>query len=181
MSLLAGALALAAQAGAQPAPAAASPQTKEMFDRLHHGNISAVQHSEIAAQKATSPAVKQLATKTRDDHKRLDAELKSLAAERGVQLTPDDAVAQSVKSSVDRLRAMNGPEFDRAYAEATVADRTQQVDVLKQMRDATPGKDAKLKKWLDDAENVMEGHRNEARVALKEVQQQQRQGRTPPK
>lgn len=193
VSILAGVLAVAPRAGAQatPAPAPAAPaaaqpdpQTKATLEDIHARNVSAIQYSEIAGQKATSPSMKQFAAKARADHARLDAELKAIAAERGIQLTPDATIAQApqLKGVLDQLRATaGGPEFDRQYAEATVADRTRQVDELKALRDRTPAKDARLKKWLDDAENVMEEHRNQARVALKEVSTQQRQGRTPPK
>jgi putative membrane protein len=187
-ALAAGGLALAGQATAQaapPPPAAGQPdpQVKATLEDIHVRNVSAVAAADLAAQKATSPSVKQFAAKTRADHVRLEGELRTIAAERGIQLTPDAAVAQApqVKAGLDRLQPLTGADFDRAFVDAAVADRTKQVDDLKVLRDRTPGKDARLKKWLDDAENVMEEHRNQARVALKEVTTQQRQGRTPVK
>jgi predicted outer membrane protein len=166
-----------------PAAAATDPATAARLDEVHARNVASIHSADLAARKATSPSLKQLAARSRADHARLESELKQIAAQRGIQLTPDATIMQHprFKAGLDRLNTLSGPEFDRAYAEAAVADRTEQVDALKTLRDQTAGADATLKKWLDDAENVMEEHRNEARVALKDVSTQQRQGRTPAK
>jgi putative membrane protein len=169
--------------GQPPAGQPVDAQAKATIDDIHARNVSAVHYAGVAAQKATNPTLKQFASKTAADASRLDQELQAIAAERGIQLHSDGAIASGAqfKAGLQQLQALNGAEFDRAYAEAAVADRTKQVEDLKALRDATPGKDARLKSWIDQAENVMEEQRNQARVALKDVTTQQRQGRTPAK
>lgn len=178
------ALALAPLAAAQaPAPVPAPPDPKATLEDVHARNVTALRYSALAAQKATAPSLKELANRVTADHTRLEQELKALSAERGIPLTADDAIANApqFKQGFDRLNALTGAEFDRVYAEMWLADRVKQVDELKALRDRTPGKDAKLKKWLDGAVDVMEKHRNQARVAMKDVIRSQRQGRPAPK
>jgi putative membrane protein len=166
----------------QPTPAAqpASAELKSRLDRLHGHNVRIVEYARLASEKASSPRVKDLANKVAQQHHKMDVELAQLAAERGVQLEDAKAIASNPgqRSQVEALRAKSGPEFDVAFMEFLAGDRERQVDEFKAVRDATPGKDAKLKKWVDDQENVMEEQRNLAREVRKEAQ---RQGRTPPK
>ena len=47
------------------------------------------------------------------------------------------------------------------------------------MRERTPGHDARLKKWLDDTENVAEAHLASARDAKRTLDTQRAARRTP--
>jgi putative membrane protein len=175
------------QPGAQPAPPAqpgaqaTAPVTdtqRQLFERLHARTTQVHEYGQLGETKGTSPRVKELGAKLRQDSERIEGELRQLAQERGIQLRDPTQIVQEQghRAGVESLRALPPEQFDRQYAQATAQARTAEVDELKALRDATPGSDARLKKWLDDVENTMEEHRNLSRAVSSEVQ---RQGRRP--
>lgn len=168
----------AGQPGAQAQPVPVTDQQRQLFERLHARTTQVHEYGALGEQKGTSPRVKELGARLRSDSERIEGELRQLAQERGVQLRDPTQInaEQGHRAGVESLRALPPEEFDRKFAQATSEARTAEVDELKALRDATPGKDARLKKWLDDVENVMEEHRNLARSVSSEVQ---RQGRKP--
>jgi predicted outer membrane protein len=167
-----------------PAPGAtppATPQGQEAMEAMHTANVQWLQFATLIEQKATSPKLKQHASRLRGEHERLERELQAMAQQRGVKLTPDDALRASPghAAKIQQFQAMSGAQFDGAAADELAQHQTAMVDHLKALRDATPGKDAELKGWLDRTENTMEEQRNLARQMRKDVQNEQRQGRRP--
>jgi putative membrane protein len=162
-------------------PAATAATGQQAIEAIHQENARTLEFARLVAERATSPKLKEYASRLVRDHERLDRELAQIAGERGIQLQSEQAALAANpahRPGMDALRAKSGADFDQAAAQAIADEREREVAHLKQLRDATPGKDAKLKKWLDDAENVMEEHRNLARDVRKDTQ---RQARTPKK
>lgn len=183
-ALLAAPAAGRAQGATPPAgqPAGDPRQAHEAIEFVHKWAVRSQAFARLAVEKGTSPGVKQFGQELAKDNEELDRMANELARERGVQLTDQTALLADPeqKQALDALQAHSGAEFDRRLMEAFLGDRERQVDQLKAFRDRTPGKDAKLKGWLDQVEDKMEEHRNDARVALREVRDGQRQGRAPP-
>jgi putative membrane protein len=100
------------------------------------------------------------------DYQRLDDDLAKLAKERGLDLGKVGQADTAAKDVVlARLRGESGDQFDTDFVREMSQDLEADVASTKQMRDSTPGSDARVKKWLDDAENVMEDHLNQVRAA----------------
>jgi putative membrane protein len=169
------------QAGAQQAGAQqATPDAKSIIENLHARNVQVSEFGKLAQERGQSANVKQMGQKLQADSDKLDQQLAPIAQEHGVTLADANKLKQdpALKQSLDSYRKLAGAEFDRAFSEATAQARIGEVDSLKAMRDRTPGQDWKLKKYLDDYENVMEDHRNFARNVRDDVKS--RQGRAPP-
>lgn len=176
-----------AQAQAQAAPGeAAGSQHQRLVTALSDVlafNDYSVRIGDLAATRATTPDLQNLGRKVAEDHRRIGEELTRLLAARNITPAQANLPAQ-VRERRERLdkeymqlAALSGAEFDRAATEFLTTNAPIFVDNLKIARDATPGKDGQLKKFLDEAENVEEEHRNAAR----EVKSQRRQARTPPR
>jgi putative membrane protein len=168
-----------------PAAGTADPTTLNTIEEVHHLNGVMMTVGKMAAERGTTSNVKQYGERIASEHQRLDSELTQIAQRRGIQLRSAEQITQELNQSnfLAPLAGKSGIEFDRAVMDLLVSERESRVPQLKQLRDRTPGRDAELKKWLDETEVLMEKTRNEARdvrqAVRQEQQKQQRQGRKP--
>jgi putative membrane protein len=136
----------------------------------------------VAAERGNHQQVKDLGRKMEKDYQKLDDDLKALGKERGVDVGEVSAADTSAKEGVlSQLRGLSGDQFDKEFLASMSRHLMDDVNSTKQMRDSTPGKDARVKKWLDDAENVMEDNLNQVRAAKVAIDRARGQARTPPK
>jgi putative membrane protein len=185
----------AQQPSAQPAPAPAPAQpgaqaqtgaqaqqqlTEEQKSAL--GTISvrnqlAVQAGQLAQTRGATAEVKNLGQRLVDEHQRAQSQLGELVRQRGADLNalPQGNDRQRLEGELAELGTKSGEEFDRAFVAFVTRNHPTMVAEVKRARDATAGKDASFKKWLDDYENLEEEHLNVTRQL-----KQQRQARTPP-
>jgi len=97
----------------------------------------------LAAKKATNPAVKKFAERMVADHTKANAELIRLANKKSLkvasEMTADD------QKCWDKLLKMNGADFDREYMTSQVKDHKEAVSLFE--KESKDGKDEDLKKW----------------------------------
>jgi len=117
-------LTLAALAAALVAPSAFAQNTAAraaVNDSLFAaaaatGGMAELQLSELGLQRATTQELKQFSQRMIDEHTRMNQELVTLAAQKGIPLpTTLDVRAQFCGQS---LAGLSGEEFDRCYAKA---------------------------------------------------------------
>jgi putative membrane protein len=116
--------------------------------------MAEVELGKLAAQNASSNAVKKFGQKMADDHSKANDELKALAASKNVVL-PSEVDAQD-KSMKDKLAAMTGEAFDREYMTMMVAGHRKVVDSF--TTEAKSGQDADLKAWVTKTLPTVEAH-----------------------
>ena len=151
--------------GASSAPAA-------ILSEMNVANTSEIQLSTIAARKASSPKVKQIARKLAADHAKNREELRALAQRLNVTLIPGRgagvSAADSASLPVD-LRAMSGRKFDLAFLNHEIEDH--QADIEKLQTQAIPSvQNADIKAYLQKTVTEMQDHLS----SLKQVQKQLR-------
>lgn len=174
-----------AQQPAQPPPPASSTPQKLNQEQLqalgqvwmlsqHHAAIG-----DVAKERGSTGEVKKLADAMQQGHRGFMPVLANALKARGVDPAslPRPAERTQLDQETDRLKSLSGPEFDRAFVMFMKQNGEQFVNALKRARDATPGKDAELKKLLDNGEDTEETYLTEAR----RLDSQQAQGRTPPR
>lgn len=171
----------------QPAPQApgAQGQMPEQFrkqlDQLHSRNVGAIHAATIAQQQAQDPKVKELAARIASDRNTIDQQLRDVAQRHGyTPAEPSESDRQASTSVQSQMQ--QGGNLDQQYVEIVIRDSVQDEQLLKDIRDAIPGKDAKFKEWADTSENVMESHKTLARQTKQALRggQQQRSARRPP-
>jgi putative membrane protein len=80
------------------------------------GGLTELSLSQLGLQKATDPELKRFSQQMIEDHTRMNAELTSLAAQKGIALPRTiDFRSQFCAQS---LAGLSGEEFDRCYAKA---------------------------------------------------------------
>lgn len=114
-------LTFAGLAGAQ----SLSDADREFIKKAAEGGAVEVELGNLATQRASWPVVEEFGAKMVKDHGAANAELATLARAKGVDMpTTLDPAHQAVR---DRLMALQGTDFDRAYMQDMVKDHTQDV------------------------------------------------------
>src|SRR4051812_38658851 len=142
---------------------AAADQTFVM--KAAKGGLAEVQLGQLAADKASSPDVKQFGQRMVTDHGKANDELKTLAQQKNITL-PTDLDAKD-KATHDRLAKMSGAEFDRAYMQHMLMDHRKDVNEFK--HESTAGKDPDVKAWAGKTLPTLEEHLKMAEDANKAV------------
>ena len=100
-----------------------------------------VELGQLAASKASNPAVKRLAEKVVADHTKANQQLESLPeaskAMQSASMPPEKG------SNVDRLSQLSGKEFDRAFVEQVVQDHESAVSRFKEAAASAQSPDVK--------------------------------------
>lgn len=157
-------------------------EARRSLARIHLRNAFEVDAGQLAQQRGQSQEVKDLGRRLEQEARRVDGELAALLSERGadanaLQLPEEERSTHN--QMMARLRELQGEQFDRELVQSTVQVEQRYVQDLKDMRDRTPGEDARLKTWLDNTENVAEAHLASARDAKRAIDAQ-RAARRPP-
>lgn len=102
-------------------------------------NSMELQLSQIALQKATSPAVKEFAQMMVQHHTMAGQEMKQLLSSKGTAI-PDSVMLPAHRMRMEMLQNLQGADFDKAYmrimVDAHEEDLDEYEDVLDDARDA---------------------------------------------
>jgi putative membrane protein len=109
------------------------------------------------AQEKSSAAVKSFAARLVDDHSKANAELATLAQQKGVTV-PD--VSASQRSMKGKLDTMSGATFDRTWTQHMVADHEKAVAAFTK---AATSKDPDVKAFAEKTLPALKAHLAEAK------------------
>jgi putative membrane protein len=137
---------------------------RTFITKAANGNRAEIELGKLAGERASSEGVKEFGQRMVTDHGKAYDEIKELAERKGMTL-PADLDAKHRKLQ-DRLSALSGPAFDRAYVDEMVKDHRQ--DVADFQRQATTGKDPEVRNWASQTLPTLQDH-------LKQVQALQAQ------
>jgi putative membrane protein len=141
-----------------------------ILSQMNVANTTEIQLATLAAKKASSPKVKQIASKLATDHSKNREQLLALAQRLNVTLTPAQGGSVSAADSAAMppdLQGKSGRNFDRAFVQHEIADH--QSNIQKLQTEAIPSaRDAAVKAYLQKTVTDMQAHLS----SLKQVQQQ---------
>ena len=129
------------------------------------GGLAEVRLGELAEDKATTKAVKDLGLRMVDDHTKADDNLKTAAEKDNISI-PSQMNAKD-QAAYARLSQLSGTAFDRDYARDMVRDH--ETDIAMFRHEANDGKDASIKKFAAQTLPTLEDHLKLARQALESV------------
>ena len=111
------------------------------------GGAAEVELAQLAMQKASNDAVKQLASRIESDHTKANQQLASIGSSKGWQLpSSPSSEGQATKNKLEKL---SGDAFDRAYVEAMIKDHHK--DIKEFEREAASGSDTAVKQFASSA------------------------------
>lgn len=117
------------------------------------GGLAEVEMSKLAAAKATNAEVKKFAQMMVSDHTKASSELKTLAEKKKVVLPTD--LKSGDKSTLEDLKKLSGPEFDKEYVKAMVEAHETDVDLFE---DNTDNSDADIKAFTTKTLPTLKKH-----------------------
>jgi putative membrane protein len=145
--------------GEQTGMANMSSQDHEFLMDAAMGGLMEVELGRVAAQQASSDAVKQFGQRMVDDHSKANAELMSLAQGKGITLPTE--LDTKHRDQVTKLSGMTGAEFDRAYMNMMVSDHNKDVPAFE--KESTKGVDPDLKAFAGKTLPTLKEHQQLAK------------------
>lgn len=106
---------------------------KNFVRDVARGNAAEIDLSRLAAERSTSPDVKEFANKMVDDHTAAGTKLSSIASENAIEAPAD--LDDAHRDLRDKLSAKQGLDFERGYIEAMVDDHQKMIDTLESRLD----------------------------------------------
>jgi putative membrane protein len=122
------------------------------------GSMMEVELGKIAAEKASSPQVKNFAQKMVNDHTKASERLKSIAQKKNITLPRN--LPNEHQKHVENLREKSGAEFDKEYMDLMV-DHDDDVEKFEKATDDL--NDNELKAWASETLPTLRQHREEAK------------------
>lgn len=140
-------------------PVALTTPEKEFMTNAARGSQLEVQLGRLAADKASSPEVKQFGERLVTDHGQLGQKLQQLSS--SLNITPEMQLSPEQQGAVSRLQSLSGKAFDREFIKAMIADHTKTISEFKRM--STQASNADIKQFATEALPTLEEHLKMAR------------------
>lgn len=129
------------------------------------GGFAEVKFGELAEDKGSNQAVKNLGQRMVNDHTKADDDLKTAATKDNLSVSSQ--MNAKDQATYTRLSQLSGTAFDRAYARDMVRDH--EADIALFRHEANDGKDATIKGFAAQTLPTLEDHLKEARQTLSSV------------
>lgn len=146
---------------------ATASESAGILSQLNVANTTEIQVATLAAKKATSPKVKQIAARLAADHTKNREQLRALAQKLSLPLTPAGAFPADSAVVPPALEGKTGRDFDRAFIQQQISDHQSNIEKLQSQAIPT-AQNADIKAYLQKTLVDMQGHL----ASLKQVQQQ---------
>ena len=135
-------------------PTAPHKDDKEFMMTAAHSDQNEIQQSKMALAKGVTGMAKDMANKMIADHTKSTADLKKIAAKKGVTLPTDmDAEHKAMKPAMEKL---SGKAFEDKYVAQMVTDHQKTANTMAAHEKMT--KDADLKGFIGKTLPVVEQH-----------------------
>jgi putative membrane protein len=120
--------------------------------------MAEVELGQMAAEKASSPEVKDFGQRMVKDHSRANDQLKQIATQKGVTL-PSSPSAKD-EATKKRLSKLSGSAFDQAYMQDMLKDH--KADIAAFEKESTSGRDPDVKQFASQTLPTLKDHLRQA-------------------
>ena len=152
-------LLVATTAMAQTVPQAKTTAADADFvRRASSTGLTEIAMGKLAADQASSKDVKEFAARMVTDHTRTNETLGKLAGSKGLQIAVAPEPAQ--QQNIDRLKNLQGGDFDRAYSDIVVRDQKMATGLYD--LEAEKGEDTEVRDFARQALPMLKEHRSMA-------------------
>ncbi len=144
-----------------------SERDSDFANKAADAGMFEVKLGELARDKATTEAVRNLADQIVSDHKDANDKLKQIASDKGMTL-PQHISAEHQRK-YDDMASKNGIEFDKAYADAMVSGHKDVISMFE--KEIDHGEDSDLTKFAMNTKPKLEHHLEMAKDAEDRVKE----------
>lgn len=118
------------------------------------GGMAEVGMGKLAAEKGASDEVRQFGQKMVDDHSKANQELMQIASSKGMTLPA--ALDPKHQAETQKMAALSGEAFDKAYVKMMIKDHKKTVDEFQ--KESTRGADPELKAFATSTLPTLQEH-----------------------
>lgn len=126
----------------------------KFMNEAAQGGMFEVKMGELASNKAANAEVKAFGKQMVEDHGKANADLKELAAKKGVELPKEMSGGQ--QADYEKLSKLSGAEFDKEYVAIMVKDHDKDKDAFQEQTE--DAEDAGLKAFAAKYAPVIKSH-----------------------
>jgi putative membrane protein len=127
-----------------------------------NGGMMEVEMGKLAEERASSKSVKDFGARMVKDHEKLNAELKSLAAEKNITLPA--TMGDDMQKKMDDMRK-DSTKFDKDYIDKMVSDHKDDIDLFE--KNVKDSKDSTFKNFAVKALPTLYKHLGAAKAIQK--------------
>jgi putative membrane protein len=127
---------------------------KDFVRNALEGGITEVELGKIAVKNSNNDDVKQFGQKMVDDHSKLNDQMKQVAHQMNVKIPT--APSGKDRATINRLQALNGDDFDKAYIKDMLKDHQQDKKEFK--HEAESATNPTLKDVATQGEQIISDH-----------------------
>ena len=142
-------------AGGQRVTVLSDMGDRKFVEQAAKQGMAEVELGKLAAERGSSPEVRQLGQRIADDHDKANAELRQLATEKKFRLPVDMAPEQ--KRKIEALSKKSGSAFDQEYLKTLVQDHKQDVTAFKREMSNAAANPA-VKGWAQRTLPMLQAH-----------------------
>lgn len=142
-----------------------SQQDAKFAKEAATGNMLEVRLGDLAQQQAERDEVKQFGERMAQDHGDAQDKLKEILQQANAEVPQE--LPQDKQQQVDRLKEMQGQEFDRAYMQLMVRDHEKDVQAYQQY--SQNGQHDELKSYAEETLSTLEEHHQRAREIAQQI------------
>ena len=140
--------------GAAGTTGAAADLDRDFVEDMIEDSQAEITLGQLAQQRASNPQVREFGGMMVRDHQKAGEELKQITSKHNLQL--DTTTDDDHNDLRERLSALSGAEFDRAYIDAMVEEHQEAVD---EVREKAEGSDnSEVRQWAAKTLPVLQGH-----------------------
>lgn len=125
-----------------------------------HGGAAEVMMGKLAQEKAADPDVKAFGELMVHDHTQVNNNLMQVAQAQNMTLPTTPNAKQ--QAEYQKLSAMSGPAFDKAYVKNQVKDHEE--DIKEFTKESQDGKDPQIKQLAAQTLPILQGHLDKAKA-----------------
>ena len=118
------------------------------------GGMEEVEMGRLAAEKGASDEVRQFGQRMVDDHSKANQELMQIASSKGMTLP--SALDPKHQADMQKISALSGEAFDKAYVKMMVKDHKK--DVAEFQKESMRGTDAEIKGFATSTLPTLQEH-----------------------
>ncbi len=127
---------------------------QEFVTQARQSDLTEIQTSQLALQRAKSPEVKKYAERMINEHKNSSQQLTKIAQQKGYKLPT--TIGDANKTLLTQLTNAAGTDFDQAYMQAQVTAHTKTLANYQNY--INKGKDSELKAFASKTASVVDTH-----------------------
>jgi putative membrane protein len=132
-----------------------APKTEDFVKEVAVSDMFEIESSKLAQTKGNATN-KTFASQMVTDHTKTSTELKGMVSGGKVKAELPAALDSSHQSKLDKLKSLNGPDFDKQYASDQQGAHKDAVNLFE--RYAKGGDNADLKSWADKTVPALKHH-----------------------